>query len=240
MSKIVLRAKNITKNYYVGNHVLEVLKRVNLDLIKGQIIAVVGESGAGKSTLLHILGMLDRPTSGCLTLNGEDLSEKSDTELASFRNHQVGFIFQFHHLLPEFNAFENVMMPALIAGRNTEASTQRAKYLIERVGLSNILNHRPGELSGGELQRVAVARALMNEPAIVFADEPSGNLDHRNSEMLHDLIWNLARENNYTFVVVTHDMSLAKKTDRVMHLGEGIIEEINLEKLSEQFHYKDV
>lgn len=240
MSNIVLKAKDITKNYYMGNYVIEVLKGVNLDLIEGQIIAVIGESGAGKSTLLHILGMLDRPTSGQMSLNGEDLSEKSDIEMASFRNHQIGFIFQFHHLLPEFNAFENVMMPAMIAGKNMETSTQRAEYLIERIGLSNRRNHRPGELSGGELQRVAVARALMNEPAIVLADEPSGNLDHRNSEMLHDLIWNLAEENNYTFVIVTHDMSLAKKADRVMNLREGIIEEINPEKFSEQFHYKDV
>ena len=235
MSKIVLRANNITKNYYVGSYVLEVLKGVNFDLIEGQIIAIIGESGAGKSTLLHILGMLDRPTSGYLTLNGENLSEKSDIELAGFRNHQVGFIFQFHHLLPEFNAIENVMMPAMIAGKNMGISTQRAEYLIERVGLSDRRNHRPGELSGGELQRVAVARALINEPAIVLADEPSGNLDHRNSEMLHDLIWNLARENSYTFAIVTHDMSLAKKADQVMHLREGIVEEVDLKKFSEQF-----
>ena len=233
MTKTVLSVKYITKNYYVGTTVLEVLKGVNLDLTKGQIIVIVGESGAGKSTLLHILGMLDRPTTGHVRLNGEDLNEKSNSELANYRNNQVGFIFQFHHLMPEFDAIENVIMPALIAGKKLSDSTQRAEYLLERVGLSNRINHRPGELSGGELQRVAVARALINEPAIVLADEPSGNLDHRNSEMLHDLIWNLANEHNCTFVIVTHDMSLARRADRVMHLRDGIVKEINPEKFNE-------
>jgi len=217
----------------VGNTVLEVLKGVNLNLTEGQIVAIVGESGAGKSTLLHILGMLDRPTTGRVRLNGEDLSEKSDIELANYRNHQVGFIFQFHHLMPEFDAFENVIMPALIAGKKLSDSAQRAEYLLERVGLTDRINHRPGELSGGELQRVAVARALINKPAIVLADEPSGNLDYRNSEMLHDLIWNLAKEYNCTFVIVTHDMSLARRADRVMHLRDGIVKEINPEKYNE-------
>ena len=233
MTNSVLSVKYITKNYYVGNTVLEVLKGVSLDLTEGQIVAIVGESGAGKSTLLHILGMLDRPTTGRVRLNGEDLSEKSVIELASYRNHQVGFIFQFHHLMPEFDAFENVVMPALIAGKKLSNSTQRAEYLFERVGLLNRINHRPGELSGGELQRVAVARALINEPAIVLADEPSGNLDHRNSEMLHDLIWNLASEHKCTFVIVTHDMSLARRADKVMHLRDGIVKEINPEKFNE-------
>ena len=235
MPKTVLSARYITKNYIVGNSVLEVLNGVCLDLMEGQIAAIVGESGAGKSTLLHILGMLDRPTTGHLALDGELLSNKSDVELAHFRNHQVGFIFQFHHLLPEFDAFENVMMPALIAGKKMPATTERAEYLLERVGLSHSLNHRPGELSGGELQRVAVARALINEPAIVLADEPSGNLDHRNSEKLHDLIWNLAREHNCTFVIVTHEISIAKRADRVLHLTEGVIKEIDFQKFNEQF-----
>ncbi|HDY90227.1 MAG TPA: ABC transporter ATP-binding protein [bacterium] len=233
MNKIILSAECITKNYYVGNTVLEVLKGVDLDLMEGQIIAIIGESGAGKSTLLHLLGFLDRPTSGQLKFNAENLNEKTEIELAQFRNNQIGFIFQFHHLLPEFNAFENVLMPALIARKNSSDIIRRVEYLLDRVGLSKRLKHRPGELSGGELQRVAVARALINEPAIVLADEPSGNLDHRNSEMLHDLIWNLARENNYSFVIVTHDLSLAKKADRVMLLNDGTIEDIESERLNE-------
>ena len=234
MNKIILSAECVTKNYYMGNTVLEVLKGVNLDILKGQIIAIVGESGAGKSTLLHLLGFLDRPTSGQLKFNGENLSEKSDIELAKFRNNQIGFIFQFHHLLPEFSAFENVIMPSLIARKNSSDIIQRVEYLLDRVGLSKRMKHRPSELSGGELQRVAVARALVNEPTIVLADEPSGNLDHRNSGVLHDLIWNLAREDNYSFVIVTHDLTLAKKADRLMLLSEGTIEEIESEKVNER------
>ena len=234
MNKVILSAEDIIKKYYIGDSVLEVLMGVNLDLHEGQVIAIVGESGAGKSTLLHLLGMLDYPTSGQLKFNGENLSEKSESDLAHFRNNQVGFIFQFHHLLPEFNAFENVMMPALIAGKNSAATDQRVEYLLDRVGLSKRFNHRPGELSGGELQRVAVARALVNEPSIVLADEPSGNLDHRNSEMLHNLIWELARENSYSFVIVTHDLSLAKKADRLMLLSEGVTKEVDCEKIDKQ------
>jgi len=234
MSRVILAARNIRKNYVVGESVLEVLKGVDLTLLEGQILAVVGESGAGKSTLLHILGMLDRPTSGTLSLHGENLIGKTDEELAVYRNQFVGFIFQFHHLLPEFNALENVRMPALISGRNTRESVERAKYLLEQVGLSERLNHRPGELSGGELQRVAVARALMNNPAIVFADEPSGNLDHRNSEMLHDLIWNLAREHGCSFVVVTHEIGLARRADRIMMLRNGVLEDFSIGKNNEQ------
>jgi len=240
MQKNILSAKYITKNYVIGSTTLEVLKGVSLDLYKGQIIAVVGESGAGKSTLLHILGMLDRPTTGHLVFDGNNFSGKSDSELADFRNHQVGFIFQFHHLLPEFNAFENVAMPGLIDGKRLAECAERAEYLLGRVGLSDRLNHRPGELSGGELQRVAVARALINKPAIVLADEPSGNLDHRNSEILHTLIWNLAKENDYTFVIVTHDIPLAKKADRVMLLKDGLIEEIKIELFDERFCFKSV
>ncbi|MFC1489945.1 ABC transporter ATP-binding protein [Candidatus Latescibacterota bacterium] len=229
----MLEVKYITKNYSLGSTPLEVLRGVTFDLNEGQIAAVVGESGAGKSTLLHILGMLDRPSTGHVILNGDELSMKSDSELAKYRNQQVGFIFQFHHLMPEFNAFENVIMPGLIAGKKPKDLRERAEYLLDRVGLSQRINHRPGELSGGELQRVAVARALINEPALVLADEPSGNLDHHNSEMLHDLIWNLASEQKCTFIIVTHDMSIAKKADRVMHLRDGFIKEIDPEKFSE-------
>jgi lipoprotein-releasing system ATP-binding protein len=231
--KNILSVKYISKNYSIGKNTIEVLRGVSLDLDEGQIAAIVGESGAGKSTLLHILGMLDRPTTGHVMLNGEELSGKSDFELAKYRNKQVGFIFQFHHLMPEFNAIENVIMPGLIARTPKKVLTERAKYLLDRVGLAKRYNHRPGELSGGELQRVAVARALINEPALVLADEPSGNLDHNNSEMLHDLIWDLAGEQKCTFIIVTHDMSIAKKADRVMHLRDGSVKEIDPEKFSE-------
>lgn len=235
MDNSVLTARQITKNYTIGDSVLEVLKGVDLELRQGEIIAIVGKSGAGKSTLLHVMGLLDQPTSGELFYHGEPVNGKSQVELARLRNSRVGFIFQFHHLLPEFTTLENVLMPALIAGKNHVAGVRRAEYLLERVGLSLRLKHRPGELSGGELQRVAVARALVNEPSIVLADEPSGNLDHHNSTMLHELIWGLARENNYSFVIVTHDLSLARQADRVLHLSEGIIHELDRENIHEHF-----
>ena len=235
MSRIILRADNIRKNYVVGHTVLEVLKGAELKLNEGEVLAIVGESGAGKSTLLHILGMLDRPTSGSLAINGEDLVGKTDLELAVYRNQFVGFIFQFHHLLPEFNALENVQMPALINGKTPAETRKRAVFLLEQVGLGERIHHRPGELSGGELQRVAVARALMNAPAIVLADEPSGNLDHKNSEMLHDLIWDLARDHGNTFIIVTHDTSLARRADRVVRLSDGILNDVTPEKNNEHF-----
>ena len=234
MEKVVLSARGITKDYYIGDLVLNVLKGVDLDLIEGRIVAVVGESGAGKSTLLHILGMLDRPTSGTLSINSENLIEKTEVELALYRNRFVGFIFQMHHLLLDFNALENVAMPAIISGRNSTESNDRAALLLDRVGLTERIKHHPNELSGGELQRVAVARALMNEPAMIFADEPSGNLDHRNSEMLHELIWSLAREHNCTFVVVTHNIELANKADSIMKLENGVLETTYIEKNNER------
>lgn len=234
MAESILAARGICKEYRAAGTALEVLRGVDLDLTRGEILAVVGESGAGKSTLLHILGMLDRPTAGSLILNHQEVVGKSDAELAGIRNGFVGFIFQFHHLLPEFTAIENVLMPARIAGKNGKETAERAEYLLERVGLSGRLRHRPGELSGGELQRVAVARALMNEPSLVFADEPSGNLDHRNSEVLHDLIWGLAREQKYTFVIVTHDLLLAERADRVIELRDGVACPVNGENIRER------
>jgi lipoprotein-releasing system ATP-binding protein len=234
LAQTILTARGITKNYYVGDNTLEVLKGVDLDLVKGEILAVIGESGAGKSTLLHILGMLDRPTSGSLILNDQEVVGKSDEFLAGYRNRLVGFIFQFHHLLPEFSALENVQIPARISGKNGNEIRDRATYLLDRVGLSARLLHRPGELSGGELQRVAVARALMNEPELIFADEPSGNLDHRNSVVLHELIWNLAREQQCTFVIVTHDLALAQKADRIVRLLDGVAEPVDVKKIAER------
>lgn len=236
MSHTILSARDITKKYRMGKVFLPVLTGVDLDIQEGEILAVIGESGAGKSTLLHILGMLDRPSSGMLALNGENLIGRSEEELATYKNRFVGFIFQFHHLLPEFNALENVLMPAMIGtSANQQDMRERAGALLEKVGLSERMTHRPGELSGGELQRVAVARALMNNPSMIFADEPSGNLDHRNSERLHDLIWDLAREHNLSFVVVTHDLGLAARADRVLLLKDGRLQEVDGGNLSEQF-----
>jgi lipoprotein-releasing system ATP-binding protein len=234
VAEVLLSAHNLTKQYTVGRSQLDVLRGVSIELTAGEIVAIVGESGAGKSTLLHLLGLLDRPTSGHIMFGDRNLSAISDDEMALFRNREIGFIFQFHHLLPEFTALENAMMPALIARKNREEAELRARYLLDRVGLSARLPHRPNELSGGELQRVAVARALINQPSIVLADEPSGNLDHKNSEMLHDLIWTLARENNCTFVIVTHDLELATKADRVFQLRDGLAEETGIEKYREQ------
>ncbi len=240
MSRIILAAQGISKQYTIGGTTLEVLRGVDLELAEGEILTIVGESGAGKSTLLHILGMLDRPTGGSLNLDGNEVVGKNDSELANYRNNLVGFVFQFHHLLPEFTALENVMIPARIRGSNGGETRERARLLLDRVGLSERMQHRPGELSGGELQRVAVARALMNEPKLVFADEPSGNLDHRNSEMLHDLIWNLAREHGCTFVIVTHDLGLAQRADRAVLLQDGVIEELDVKKISERIVFKNM
>lgn len=235
-----MAAQGISKHYTIGGTTLEVLRGVDLELAEGEILTIVGESGAGKSTLLHILGMLDRPTGGSLKLDGNEVVGKNDSELANYRNNLVGFVFQFHHLLPEFTALENVMIPSRIRGSNGGETRERARLLLDRVGLSERMQHRPGELSGGELQRVAVARALMNEPKLVFADEPSGNLDHRNSEMLHDLIWNLAREHGCTFVIVTHDLGLAQRADRAVLLQDGVIEELDVKKISERIAFKNV
>ena len=240
MPSYLLSARYLTKNYTIGATRLEVLRGLNLDLRAGEIMAVVGESGAGKSTLLHILGLLDRPTTGHILFGDRNLSALSDTEMARFRNREIGFIFQFHHLLPEFSSLENVVMPALIAGKKVREATERARYLLDRVGLSGRLAHRPNELSGGELQRVAVARALINNPSIVLADEPSGNLDHRNSEMLHELIWTLAHEHHCTFVIVTHDLPLAKRADRTFLLDDGVTHEIDMEKYREHIIFKNV
>jgi lipoprotein-releasing system ATP-binding protein len=206
---------------------LEVLKGIDVEIYAGEIIAIVGPSGVGKSTFLNILGALDRPTSGEVEIDGTLISQFDDSRLAQFRNHTVGFVFQFHHLMPEFTALENVMMPALIARRNGSNVVARAKQLLADVGLAARFSHRPGELSGGEQQRVAVARSLMNEPRLVLADEPSGNLDLRASESLHQLLWNLSRRDGRTFIIVTHNLELAKKADRVIELFDGRIKKIH-------------
>jgi lipoprotein-releasing system ATP-binding protein len=225
--KPILITRNLVKNYPTAGGYLEVLKGIDLEVFAGEIAAIVGPSGVGKSTLLHLLGALDRATSGEVEIDGTPISQFDDRTLAQFRNRTVGFVFQFHHLLPEFTALENVMMPSLIARRNGGEVMGRARQLLRDVGLEARASHRPGELSGGEQQRVAVARALMNEPRIVLADEPSGNLDRRSSESLHQLLWDLSRRDARTFIIVTHNLELAQSADRVIELFDGRVKKIH-------------
>lgn len=199
------------------------MKGIDIQIYESEILAIVGHSGAGKSTLLHILGALDRPTHGLVQMNQNDVFSMSDSQLALFRNEHIGFVFQFHHLLPEFTALENVAMPALIRRQSKSQTLKRAEELLRQVGLEKRTAHRPRELSGGEQQRVAFARALMNDPKIILADEPSGNLDLKNSQALHQLMWDLVRETRKTFVVVTHNHELAGQADRVIELFDGSV-----------------
>lgn len=218
---LMITADNIHKNY--GS--VQVLKGVNLHIKKGEVVAIVGPSGAGKTTLLQILGTLDKPntTNYSLYVNNIDIKKLKDTEVSKFRNKQIGFIFQFHQLLPEFTALENVCIPAFIGGKNKYEAEKRAKELLSFLELSHRLNNKPNQLSGGEQQRVAVARALINKPAVIFADEPSGNLDSASAENLHQLFFRLRNEFNQTFVIVTHNKELAKMTDRKLTMTDGMI-----------------
>ena len=211
--------KNITKSF--GN--LQVLKDINLHINKGEVVSIVGPSGAGKTTLLQIIGTLDKPDSGTICLDGIDVNKLSTRKLSDFRNQHIGFVFQFHQLLPEFTALENVMIPAYIAGKSNSEAKQRALELLEFMGLSDRANHKPAELSGGEKQRVAVARALVNKPAVILADEPSGSLDSKNKAELHQLFFDLRDKFGQTFVIVTHDEGLAAITDRTIHMKVGEI-----------------
>lgn len=218
----MIEARNIHKHY----DKLHVLKGVNLSIQPGEIVSIVGASGAGKTTLLHILGTLDRPgkeAGASLSINGADVLKMSDKELSKFRNTQLGFIFQFHQLLPEFTALENVCIPAYIAKKSKAATEKEAKKLLEYLGLGHRIDHKPGELSGGEQQRVAVARALINKPAVIFADEPSGNLDTQSAENLHQLFFTLRDELKQTFVIVTHNTELANMADRKLVMSDGNI-----------------
>ena len=203
---------------------LQVLKGIDLDITRGEVVSIVGPSGAGKTTLLQIMGTLDRADSGSVVINGTDVSRLGQASLARFRNQQISFVFQFHQLLPEFTALENVMIPALIGGGSHREARQRALELLEFMGLNERADHKPSELSGGEKQRVAVARALINEPAVVLADEPSGSLDSANKAELHRLFFDLRDRMGQTFVIVTHDEELARTTDRTIHMRDGVIE----------------
>jgi len=218
----VLVGENIWKEYPAGkDQTIQVLKGVDIEIKQGEFVVIVGPSGSGKSTLLHILGGLDRPTSGFVKIGDQDMFELPDDELADFRNKSMGFVFQFHHLLPEFTAIENVCMPALIAGKKMSEALPRAKTLLKQLDLIERMNHKPNELSGGEQQRIAVARALMNNPKLVLADEPSGNLDEENGQMLHKLLVDISNNMGITFVVATHNMELTKRASRVLKLSEG-------------------
>jgi lipoprotein-releasing system ATP-binding protein len=216
----MIRARNIVKSF--GQ--LQVLKGINLEVPTGKLYSIVGASGAGKTTLLLILGTLSEPDGGEIYIDGHEISKLPEIELARFRNMKLGFVFQFHHLLPEFTALENVCIPAFIAGFSRSRAESRSKELLKYLGLAGRFHHKPSQLSGGEKQRVAVARALVNQPAVVLADEPSGNLDSRNRDELHELFFTLRNEMGQTFIIVTHDASFAERSDKIIHIKDGIIE----------------
>ena len=216
----MIHAKNITKSF--GD--LQVLKGIDLHVPKGKLYSIVGPSGAGKTTLLQILGTLSKPDSGEVNINENDVFSLNEKRMAVFRNQEIGFVFQFHYLLPEFTALENVCIPAFIAKKSKKEAEVKAKDLLDFLGLNDRLTHKPAELSGGERQRVAVARALINDPAVIFADEPSGNLDSKNKGDLHDLFFSLRDKFDQTLVIVTHDENFASQSDKIIHMRDGIIE----------------
>ncbi|MBI2422912.1 MAG: ABC transporter ATP-binding protein [Candidatus Hydrogenedentes bacterium] len=220
MTKII-ECVDLTKSYHDGSRDLHILQGVSLHVNAGEILAITGPSGVGKSTLLHILGTLDTPNSGTLYFNGKDVKKMGRGEVNRIRNNEIGFVFQFYHLLPEFNALENVMMPALAAGKTRKQCKARAEELLEKVGLTERMTHKPGQLSGGEQQRVAIARALFNEPSIVLSDEPTGNLDESTGAGVLNLLLELQRSEGLTLVIVTHDLQLATKADRWIVIHEG-------------------
>lgn len=224
---MMLSCKNICKSYRDGAHVTPVLHQINLQVPAGQMVAIVGSSGSGKSTLLHILGTLDQADSGELILAGHHISALNATQKSQLRNQQLGFIYQFHHLLMDFTAEENVAMPLLIRGVSQHDALQKARHMLERVGLGHRLTHRPSELSGGERQRVAIARAVVGEPSLILADEPTGNLDHQTAESIYQLMRELNRDLGTSFIVVTHDPDLAAKLDRQLYMRDGKLGELH-------------
>lgn len=224
MGEPIVVVKNLTKSFQHMGRTLNVLRGIDLVIERQQILAIVGPSGAGKSTLLHCIGTLDLPSSGSILLGNEELTTMSSGRLAAIRNRDVGFVFQFHHLLPEFNALENAMLPGLIAGRPRKDMEARARFLLAEVGLSDRITHRPGELSGGEQQRVAIARALALEPKLLLADEPTGNLDSATSDAIHDLFFQINRNHGTTIVVVTHNPGFANSMPRIVHMKDGLVD----------------
>jgi lipoprotein-releasing system ATP-binding protein len=224
MADALVIVEDLHKSFQHMGRTLEVLKGIDLNIHQGQILAIVGASGAGKSTLLHCIGTLDLPSRGRIRLGGEELTTMSSARLAAVRNKSIGFVFQFHHLLPEFNALENVMLPGLIQGKSRREMEKRAAALLEEVGLSDRVSHRPGELSGGEQQRVAVARALTLDPKLLLADEPTGNLDSATSNAIHDLFFEINKQHGTTIVVVTHNSAFAESMPRVVRMRDGRIE----------------
>ncbi len=222
--KYIIQIKNLTKIFGDGVEI-KALDGINLDIERGEFLAIIGPSGSGKSTLLNQIGILDTPTSGTILLDGVDVTEMSDKQRSKTRNKQLGFIFQYHHLLPDFNALENVMMPLLISGVKSSKAREIARRVLDEVGLGDRMDHRPNQLSGGQNQRVAIARALVNKPSIVIGDEPTGNLDSKASENIYELLRKLNREHNQTFILVTHDERMAAKTDRIIRLVDGRVAE---------------
>ena len=220
-NEIILKTQDLTKTFITSEGKIEILRGIDLNIKKGEISSIVGASGAGKSTLLYLLSGLDEPTSGTISYGSTDLSSMSENELARFRNSHVGFVYQFHYLLSEFTALENVMLPILIAGESKRKAELKAYNILEQVNLADRVNHRPGKLSGGEQQRVAVARALVNQPEIVFADEPSGNLDEKTADNLHETLVDINRSTGVTFLIATHNLSLAEKADTTYELSAG-------------------
>ena len=237
MSEPLVVARDVKKTFVHEGKVVPVLNGVDLSVAKGEMLCVVGPSGTGKSTLLHILGTLDLPTSGSITYEGRDVTRLSSSELARFRNRTLGFVFQFHHLMPEFDALENVMMPGLVQGLPRAPLKKRARELLEEVGLAHRLAHRPGELSGGEQQRVALARALVLDPALILAAEPTGNLDSRTSEQVHQLFFELNARRGTTFLIVTHSRDMAQRMPRVVTMRDGVVERD--ERKSETYRDRD-